>query len=92
MTTNVNLDLWHNAGYVLGILTEAMPVGEVSLTRVKENWVFLFRTKIQGRPFSGELTLRSTDLMKRAFCEMIAEATAFRWNKDLRRVRYDNNP
>lgn len=89
MTANINLDLWHNAGYVLGILTEAMPVGEVSLTRVKEYWVFLFRTKIQGRNFSGELSLRSRDLMDREFCTMIAESTAFRWNKDLRKIHVD---
>lgn len=80
----INLDLWHNAGYVLGILTEAMPVGEVLLTRTWQGWSFQFNAKIRNEWFGAQLILTSRDLMDRSRCESMATVTACKWNEQVR--------
>ena len=89
MTTNVNLDLWHNAGYVLGILTEAMPVGEVSLVRISQGWSFQFNAKILDHWFGAQLVLTSRDLMDRERCGRMAIKAGWKWNEDVRRFHVD---
>ena len=89
MTTNVNLDLWHNAGYVLGILTEAMPVGEASLTRRGNMFCFECQAKIRGNWFCAKLDLTNRDLMDRDACCRIAIKAGWQWNEDVRRFHVD---
>ena len=79
----INLDLWHNAGYVLGILTEAMPVGEVSLIRISQGWSFQFNAKIRNEWFGAQLILTTRDLMDRSQCESMATVAACKWNEQM---------
>jgi len=85
----VNLDLWHNAGYVLGILTEAMPVGEVSMSRRGTLFCFEYQAKIQGQWFGAKLDLTNRDLMDRDVCGQLAIKAGWKWNEDVRRF-HDN--
>lgn len=85
MTININLDLWHNAGYVLGILSEAIPVGEVSLIRISQGWSFQFNAKIRDQWFGAQLVLTARELMDRARCESLAIKAGQKWNEDARR-------
>lgn len=90
MTTNINLDLWHNAGYVLGILSEAMPVGEVSLIRRGPLFCFQCQAKIRGSWFTASLELRNIDLIDRQACGRTAVKAGWKWNEDVR--RFNVNP
>lgn len=85
MSANINLDLWHNAGYVLGILTEAMPVGEVSLSRRGTLFHFEYQAKIRGQWFGAKLDLTNRDLMDREVCGRMAIKAGWKWNEDVRR-------
>ena len=84
MTTNVNLDLWHNAGYVLGILTEAMPVGFVSLRRDGAFFEFAFSCEIRKFRYSIQLTMHSNEIADRNECQRVAQETAGLWNSKIR--------